>query len=179
MIRTNQWLYEQFEWLWNTAFSDVDRVNPIEVRFGPKSFTRFGSIRLSQGTSRILINGFFKDPQVPREVIIAVLAHELAHYAHGFSSLLPQKYRYPHKGGVVTQELYARQLGNFYEFEQKWRKSVWPNFAREHYVLRARKRTVRRVRRVSRSQPAVLLPKIIQNLLRKYLQPDSPNRRRV
>ncbi|MCX6812809.1 MAG: hypothetical protein NTW79_04330, partial [Candidatus Berkelbacteria bacterium] len=68
----------------------------------PSLFTSLklrGSRKLRSGYRRgldkhnpttIIINGFFRDEEIPEFVVDAVIAHELSHYAHGFNSPLPQ-----------------------------------------------------------------------------------------
>jgi len=126
-MRDQSWLQNMFEELWERHFSDVSRLNDIEVKFSRNARTRLGSIRMTRDKkkSRILINGLFKDPLIPTQVVEAVLAHEIVHYVHGFSSPLKQKYRHPHRGGVVKHEMIARGLEHQYRVEKSWTKENW------------------------------------------------------
>lgn len=130
--RNNDWLTAKLKSLYINYFSDVPITNTILVKFGKKSRGRLGSIALRekkghpQKVSIISLNRILKDNSVPEYVIEAVLAHEFVHYAHGFSSPLPQLYRYPHQAGIVDKELVKRGLGHLLKSEKKWTK--------EHFV---------------------------------------------
>lgn len=140
---------EKLENIWVTYFADVSRPNEIKIEFGRNARTRLGSIRKLTSSSRchpefisgsrnkfgmtqhfasqIIITGYFKDERVPEFMIDAVIAHELCHYAHGFSSPLPQLFRYPHQGGAVDHELIKRGLGDILIAQRKWLKTEWKN----------------------------------------------------
>ncbi len=138
--RDNQWLLSRLNEIWERSFSDVAQLNPVFIVFGRKATYRFGSIRAGdaeqlhefgnirwrkQGGSQysaVTINGLFKDPTIPQEVVDYTIAHELAHYAHGFSSPHKRKYRHPHKGGVVTRELKSRGLAGIMKAYRVWLK---------------------------------------------------------
>lgn len=109
-------------------FSDMERSNEIVIAFGRRAKRRLGSIRMTRGgeVSQITINGIFKDENIPEQIIRAVLAHELCHYAHGFCSPLKQKYKHPHQGGVIRREMKKRGLDLLYQFEKTWTKKRWP-----------------------------------------------------
>jgi hypothetical protein len=136
-MRNNSWLTEKLESIWGAYFADVSRPNEIRIEFGRNARTRLGSIRKLPCTvekhntkkfvSQILITGYFKDKRVPEFMIDAVIAHELCHYAHGFSSPLPQLFRYPHQGGAVDYELIKRGLGDILIAQRKWLKTEWKN----------------------------------------------------
>jgi hypothetical protein len=130
IMRDNDWLEGELEGLLRGPFADVEIVNPILIKFGRKARTRFGSIRLlPSGESSIQINGVFRDHKVPAEVVQATIAHELAHYAHGFSSGHEQAHDHPHQGGVVDRELRSRGLGKLVTFQKRWAKETWPQVA--------------------------------------------------
>lgn len=126
-MRTNQDLERELQGLLSGPFSDMPLVNVITIRFGQKARRRFGSIKMKpdRKVSQITINGIFKLEEIPMEIIQATIAHELAHYAHGFCSPLPQKYKNPHQGGVIKIEMIARGLLHLYEFEKRWTKLNW------------------------------------------------------
>ena len=139
--RDNEWLQEQLAQLWYRHFSDIEQPNDVVIKFGRPAMARLGSIKWGrkpvahpdgskQRRSIITMTGYFKDPAIPDEVILAVMAHELSHYAHGFSSPLFQKYNHPHKGGVVDKEIKARGLGEILTFHKKWMKTNWVNYIR-------------------------------------------------
>lgn len=139
--RDNEWLQDQLAHLWYRHYSDIDQPNDVVIKFGRPATARLGSIKWgrkpvkhhdgsTQRRSIITITGYFKDPIIPEEVVQAVIAHELSHYSHGFSSPLYQKYNHPHKGGVVDKEMVARGLGDILKFQKKWMKTNWVNYIR-------------------------------------------------
>lgn len=120
-MRDNGWLASKLEDLLKNYFSDVKVTNPIEVRFGREAKFRFGSIKLLKprgfrvilGKSKpqnsvITITRMFASEEVPADVVIYTIAHELCHYAHGFSSSNKRLFRHPHHGGVVNKEITDR-----------------------------------------------------------------------
>lgn len=149
--RNNDWLNKKLELLLKENFADVEIINPISVEFGRKSKTRFGSIRLTEKkVSKIIINGYFKDNLIPEFVILATLAHELAHYVHGFSSLRPQLYKHPHKGNVVGIELKKRGLAGLELEEKIWSKKNWHLYIKNKDLTSVRvKRTIKRKKSTS------------------------------
>ena len=126
--RNDAWLTERIQLLWENHFADVPKGFPIVTRFGSRARYRFGSIAARNGKSLILINQLFAAPNVPTYVVDATLAHELAHYAHGFGSGLPRKYAHAHRGGVVDTELEKRGLGELSAKAERWRKAHWEEF---------------------------------------------------
>lgn len=140
-VRDNEWLEEQLAYLWYKHFSDIEQPNDVVIKFGRAATARLGSIKWgrkpvkhhngsTQRRSIITITGYFKDPEIPEQVVQAVIGHELSHYSHGFSSPLYQKYNHPHKGGVVDKEMVARGLGDTLKFQKKWMKTNWVNYIR-------------------------------------------------
>ena len=141
--RDNEWLQETLATMWYRHFQDIDQPNDVVIKFGRPAAARLGSIKWGrkpvkhhdgtvQRRSIITITGYFKDPSIPEEVVTAVIAHELSHYAHGFSSPLYQRYDHPHKGGVVDKEIRARGLGDTLKFHKRWMKEHWVNYLRKH-----------------------------------------------
>lgn len=141
--RDNEWLQEVLAGMWYRHFQDIDQPNDVVIKFGRPAAARLGSIKWGrkpvkhhdgtvQRRSIITITGYFKDPSIPEEVVTAVIAHELSHYAHGFSSPLYQRYDHPHKGGVVDKEIRARGLGDILKFHKRWMKEHWVNYLRKH-----------------------------------------------
>lgn len=145
-IRNQEWLEDRLRIVWMRGFSDLEPQNRVTIKFGQKTRTRLGSIRLTpdKKESRILINRLFIQGEVPVKIVDAVIAHEITHYLHGFSSPLKRLYRTPHAGGVVTNELKNRGFGLELKFQKKWLKEVWPKFIENHYPIRNRKRFYRR-----------------------------------
>lgn len=131
MERTDTWLRERLLHLGQTAYPDLEGIGEIQISFGRESRTRLGSIRRRHGVSLITITGYFRDPEIPDIVLEETIAHELAHYAHGFESPLPRLYRYPHTGGVITRELIQRGLGKTHEQARHWLKTHWPTYLRD------------------------------------------------
>ncbi len=139
-MRSNAWLREQLENLLQEQFSDMPRPNHISIEFGRQARRRLGSIRMSRDKKRshILINGHLRADEVPEQIICSVIAHELCHYAHGFCSPLPQKYKNPHSGGIIPRELKKRGLHLLFEYEKEWTKNHWPRIvgaSRAGYLL--------------------------------------------
>lgn len=121
-IRDNTWLLSRLNHLWDTYFSDVPQKNKVYINFGRNAVYRFGSIRMSykDKASHIIINGMFRDPKYPIEVIDHTIAHELVHYTQGFSSPHPKMHAYPHRGGVIDRELNERGLKHLVFIYNVW-----------------------------------------------------------
>ncbi len=124
-LRDEAWLAERLRLLWDMHFADVPIGYPITTRFGSRAKYRFGSISARNGKTLIMVNQLFADPFVPTFVVDGTLAHELAHYAHGFNSGLPQRYAHAHRGGVVDKELEKRGLGELNQKAEQWREANW------------------------------------------------------
>ncbi|KKQ66692.1 MAG: hypothetical protein US86_C0004G0010 [Candidatus Daviesbacteria bacterium GW2011_GWA2_38_24] len=120
--RDDKWLLSRLDHLWTNFFTDVTQVNPVFIGFGRFSKFRLGSIRLEKTTKRsyITITGMFKDEAIPVEVVDQTIAHELCHYAHGFSSPKPRLHKYPHEGGIIKKELKRRGLEYLIKAYGKW-----------------------------------------------------------
>lgn len=120
-MRDHQWLVTQLEFLLSEYFSDMPITNPIEVKFGREAKFRFGSIKLLKhrglrmilGRSKpqksiITVTRMFSREDIPIDVVHYTIAHELCHYAHGFSSENKRLFKHPHHGGVVNAEIKNR-----------------------------------------------------------------------
>lgn len=120
--RDDAWLLSRLDYLWQSYFPDVDQINPVFIKFGRYSRFRLGSIRLDYTSKKsfITITGMFKDPTIPVEVVDHTIAHEMCHYAHGFSSPRPRLHKYPHHGGVIKKELESRNLHKLVKAYAKW-----------------------------------------------------------
>lgn len=120
--RDDVWLISRLDYLWGKYFKNVSKDNPVFIRFGRYSRFRLGSIRLERHSkmSYITVTGMFKDPRIPIEVVDHTIAHELCHYAHGFSSTKPRLHRYPHHGGVIKKELESRGMDCLVKAYAKW-----------------------------------------------------------
>lgn len=139
-MRDHEWLKKQLEHLLKTHFSDVKLTNPIEIRFGREAKFRFGSIKLLKprgirslrllrslknrvpAKSIITITSMFARENIPVSVVQYTIAHELSHYAHGFSSYNKRMFRHPHHGGVVNKELTRRGAHQLVLAFKKWLK---------------------------------------------------------
>jgi hypothetical protein len=80
----------------------------------------------------ITINSLFKDEAIPEYVVTGTIAHELAHYAHGFHSPLEQKFATPHAGGVVHKEMDQRGLETIRRKQHKWLKENWREYLEQN-----------------------------------------------
>jgi len=127
-LRDDIWLTERVTLLRQVHFVDVPQGYPITTRFGIRARNRFGSIGAQSGQTIILVNRLFADPFVPTFVVDGTLAHELAHYAHGYGSGLPLLHKDPHRGGVVDKELERRGLGEINQKAEQWRRLNWDAF---------------------------------------------------
>lgn len=116
--------------IWQKYFADVPRRNTVTIAYGKPWKRRLGCIRLSVDTtvSLITVNALLRHADVPVCVLITTIAHELAHYAHGFGSPLPRLHPHPHANGVVTRELDRRGLGEFRRQCEAWIDSQWFTF---------------------------------------------------
>ena len=142
-MRDHAWLEKQLNFLLKKYFADVEMTNPIEIKFGREAKFRFGSIRLLKprgyrglrGLRRlgrdksvepeksvITITSMFRKDEVPVGVVQYTIAHELCHYAHGFSSYNKRLFKYPHHGGVVNKEIKKRGGEHLILVYKKWIK---------------------------------------------------------
>lgn len=126
-IRDNAWLTQQLDHVWQTRFADVARPTPISIRFVRPWKTRLAVIYLTEDErqSFIGVNRLLRDHRVPYTVCLVTIAHELVHYAHGFGSHLPRRYRHPHRGNVVQRELTRRGLASELRFYTEWTNNCW------------------------------------------------------
>lgn len=151
MIRDDTWLLSRLDHIWTKHFFDVPQLNPVVIHFGRFARLRFGSIRMEdlslrptnqiifgvrkrpqQKVTVITITAMFKDTEIPATVVDHTIAHELVHYAHGFSSPHPRMHRFPHEGGVVRREMEKRGLGSLVNAYKEWIKDYREEL-REYY----------------------------------------------
>jgi hypothetical protein len=132
-VRDDRWLRHVLEWVWDRYFGDTPRVNRVRVDYGAAWKTRLGLITMSedQATSYIQVNSLLRMREVPDYVTHVTLAHEMVHYADGFGSPLPRRYRHPHRGGVVKRELLRRGLAAEYARYEEWVYEYWYDFHAE------------------------------------------------
>ena len=64
----------------------------------------------------------FKNQKIPQVVVDHTIAHEMIHYAHGFSSKRIRMHKYPHAGGVVQKEMRKRGMGYLIAGYRSWVK---------------------------------------------------------
>jgi hypothetical protein len=116
--------------IWRDHFADTPRVNHVYIDYCYPWKSRLGLIRLSkdQSTSFIGINTLLLLQQVPEEVLITTIAHELVHYVHGFGSPLPRYYKHPHANNIVDRELEQRNLGDYLRRCHAWIDKNWYSF---------------------------------------------------
>ena len=129
-MRDNQWLLQITKELWHNHFTDILVKNRILVLFSRRNKRVMGSIKYDRQTKTtyLRINGYFKNEQIPLQVIQATIAHEIAHYAHGFSAPTKKLYRYPHQGGIIREELTQRDLAALEKKSKAWLKKNWLDF---------------------------------------------------
>ena len=126
-LRDQAWLVTQLDHIWDTWFSDVARITPVSIRYVRPWKRRLAVIYLTEEDRRsfIGVNRLLRDSRVPYTVVQVTLAHELTHYAHGFGSHHPRRYRHPHRGNVVQRELTRRGLGAELRFYTEWTNNCW------------------------------------------------------
>ena len=125
-MRDNKFLLERLEQIWFLLFNEIPKLNNVNIKFKGKSKNKFGHISKKGKDTEIVINELFRFDIVPEYIIDLTIAHELSHYAHGFNSPLEQKYKHPHKGGVVTKEMKLRGFDKMLKREKMWFKHEWP-----------------------------------------------------
>lgn len=116
--------------IWQTYFADVPRANQVDIAYCRPWKRRLGLIRLSldNATSFIGVNALLQLSRVPEYILITTVAHELAHYAHGFGSPLPRLHEHPHANNVVKRELERRGLGETLGLCDAWIDREWFSF---------------------------------------------------
>jgi hypothetical protein len=116
--------------IWQSYFADVPRVNQVDIAYCQPWKRRLGLIRLSldNTTSFIGVNALLQLSQVPEYILMITIAHELAHYAHGFGSPLPRLHEHPHANNVVKRELENRGLGETLSLCDAWIDKEWFSF---------------------------------------------------
>jgi len=155
-MRDDNWLFAKLDEVWDRFFPDVPQDNNVRIVWGRRARTRLGSIKLETDRKTrpkngehpgtvITINSLFKDEKIPEYVVLGTIAHELAHYAHGFHSPLEQKHATPHAGGVIHKELANRGLGTLEKRQKKWLKDHWREYLMSNFAPRPRLRRKRKL----------------------------------
>jgi len=129
-MRDDVWLQQRFDQIWELFFPDVEKKD-VSVRWKGNWKNKFGHITRKNNKTEIVVNKLFKNYAIPEDVIKLTLAHEIVHYAHGFHSHLPRKYKHPHKGGIVDKELKKRGFEYMLKNEKEWQKKEWFNLYKE------------------------------------------------
>jgi hypothetical protein len=133
--------------LWENHFCDIPRHNLVVVKYGKSSKRQLGSIKLANKRTRIkgiveekledylaqddksitviTVTKHFQKEIVPEFVVRAVIAHELCHYTHGFSSPLQKRFEKPHRGNIIKKELGKRGLLEQQNEADRWIKEFW------------------------------------------------------
>ncbi len=146
-MRDNNYLENLLYELWENHFCDIPRKNLVLIKFGKYSKRQLGCISLAREGSKIkslmkkkvdeymvqdnksisivTITRYFKNEIVPEYVVKATIAHELCHYAHGFSSPLEKQFQKPHQGNVINKELKKRGLLEEQKRADLWLKDHW------------------------------------------------------
>lgn len=142
-------MFAKLDEIWDNFFPDMPQNNEVKIVWGRKARNRLGSIKPGQVVKGmppetiITINSLFRDQIIPEYVIVGTIAHELAHYAHGFHSPLDRKFPTPHAGGVVSHELQNRGLAKVLKMQKTWLKENWENYLAEKYPRSRRRRRSR------------------------------------
>lgn len=169
-MRTNEDLEQRLNFFIKNYFSDVPIKNKVTISFGRRAKRQLGSIRMMKdGSSKITITAFYKDENIPQVVVDETIIHEFVHYAHGFSSPLPQYYKHPHKHGIMRKEFDKRGLIDIYTTSKKWLKENWHLYLIEQGVEQKssqRKKPRKRTSKKRKQQdPLVLFIKKFRKLL--------------
>lgn len=129
-VRTTQWLQREMDEIWRRYFDDTPRLNDVDIQFRRPWKQRLGVISMTRdaATTQIGINSLLSRLETPYCLTLVTVAHELAHYAHGFGSPLPRRYAHPHRGGVVTRELRRRGLAAPLGEYSAWIHQHWWSF---------------------------------------------------
>lgn len=127
---SRQDLTRYLSWIWQMYFADCLRMNEVVIDYCYPWKSRLGLIRLSLDTtlSYIGINSLLQIVEVPEEVLVTTIAHEMVHYLHGFGSPLPRRYKHPHANRVVERELEQRELGATLRICNEWIDNHWYSF---------------------------------------------------
>lgn len=137
-MRDDNWLLARLDFLWSENFMDIPQANPVFIKFGRFSRFRLGSIKMTPGSNKtyITITGMFKDIKIPQAVVDHTIAHELCHYAHGFSSPHRRLHRFPHEGGVIKKEMENRGLIHLFNAYHQWIKSYREELKKQYQTKR-------------------------------------------
>jgi hypothetical protein len=146
-MRNEKFLENLLYELWENHFCDIPRKNLVLIKYGRYSRRQLGSIKLAREGTRIkgllnkkkedydvqddksitviTITRHFENENIPEFVVRATVAHELCHYAHGFSSPLQKRFKNPHQGNIIDKELANRDLLDEQRKADLWLKDNW------------------------------------------------------
>lgn len=146
-MRDRKYLENLMYDLWENNFCDIPRKNLVLIKFGKYSKRQLGSIKMANQDTKIkgllkknqedydiqddkrvtviTITKYFQNELVPEFVIRATIAHEMCHYAHGFSSPLEKRFDKPHQGNIINKELAKRGLLELQVDADNWLKLHW------------------------------------------------------
>jgi hypothetical protein len=146
-MRNREFLEKILYDLWENYFCDIPRKNLVIIKYGKHSKRQLGSIKIANERTKIkkllrekeadykiqddkrvtviTVTRYFQNEVVPEFVVRATIAHELCHYAHGFSSPLQKRFQRPHQGSVIKKELEKRGLLKEQKVVDKWLKENW------------------------------------------------------
>ena len=147
-MRDRKYLENLMYDIWENHFCDIPRKNLVLIKFGKYSKRQLGSIKLANDHTKIktlvkknleeydaqddvritvitITKYFENDVLVPEFVVKATVAHELCHYAHGFSSPLEKKFNKPHQGNIINKELAKRGLIEEQKLADIWLEKNW------------------------------------------------------
>ncbi len=146
-MRNTKFLENTLYDLWENHFCDIPRKNLVLIKYGKYSKRQLGSIKLANKRTKIkgllqnkeqdyiaqddkritviTVTRYFQNEIVPEFVVRATIAHELCHYAHGFSSPLQKRFEKPHQGSVIKKELKKRGLLEKQIEADRWFKENW------------------------------------------------------
>jgi hypothetical protein len=127
---SRQQLTHHLDRIWQDYFSDIPRINSVDIAYCHPWKRRLGLIRLSLDSTKsfIGINALLQLQEVPEYVLLTTIAHELTHYAHGFGSPLPRIFEHPHADNIVQHELIRRGLGALARKCDDWIDKQWFSF---------------------------------------------------
>lgn len=157
-MRDRKYLENLMYDIWENHFCDIPRKNLVLIKFGKYSKRQLGSIKLADNNTKIktlmkknleeydaqddvrvtvitITKYFENDILVPEFVVRATIAHELCHYAHGFSSPLEKRFDKPHQGNIIKKELAQRDLLEEQELADEWLNKKWSLVAYSIYNL--------------------------------------------
>lgn len=146
-MRNSEYLENLLYEIWEDHFCDIPRKNFVIIKYGKYSKRQLGSIKLANKHTKIkgilnekkedyniqddksitviTVTRYFQNDVVPEFVVRSTIAHELCHYAHGFSSPLQKRFQKPHQGSIIKKELQKRGLLEEQKKTDKWLKENW------------------------------------------------------